>query len=115
MKPIHVVAIDALNKFKDKTRSEDWRKNEGYNLYKSWVELRNHQDNKICDPARWYQAIERHIDEAIQTYGNPIARKNMILRSYWVNSFNLHLAIHVMGGYKDCRMWDTYINIMVTN
>ena len=114
MKPIHVVAIDALNKFKERIFSEDWQKGDGYNLYKSWVELRRHNGHEIVQPSVWYGNIRQKIDEAIQTYSNPITRKNIILRSHFVDSFNLHLTIQVMGGYKDCRMWDTYINIMVT-
>lgn len=114
MKPIHAVAIDALNKFRSKVNSEEWRNTEGYDLYKSWVELRRHNQHFIMQPHEWYININQKIDEAIQTYSNPITRKNIIPRSYFVDSSNLHLAIHIMGGFKESRRWEPYINIMVT-
>ena len=113
MRPIHTVAIDALNKFKEMIFSEDWTKRDGYELYKAWVELRRYNRQGIDSYTSWHNNIVRKIQDAVDTYSNPVARKRIILRSHFVESFNLHLAIHIMGGYKESRKWDPYINIMI--
>jgi hypothetical protein len=114
MRSIHSVVIDGLNKFMNQIFTEDWAKGDGYELYKAWVELRRHNRQEIVSYTSWHNNIVRKIQDAVDTYSNPVARKHIILRSHFVESFNLHLAIHVMGGYKESRKWEPYINIMVT-
>jgi len=84
---------------------------EGYNLYKAWVELRRHNGHSIASINLWRATIVEMCISMIDVYQNV---SDVFMRSNFVETFNLHLAIHIMGGLKRHPKWETKCQIMIT-
>jgi len=110
MRPIRLVAIDAINEFKEKIRTLNWEDGEGYNLYKAWVELRKHNNGHIVSFNEWRNQICYLINDLKDAY---LFDSNIFQRSHYVESCNLHISIHIMGGFKKYPKWTTKCSIMV--
>lgn len=107
MKKISTVAIAALHAADKGLYSPNWDKRL-YDTYKSWVALRGSKDN-ITNMNEWRDAVSSIIKGMVGHYEGTTDRAND--RCYWSETFNLRVAITVMGGYRKYPTWEVDIAI----
>ena len=107
MKTIAAVAISALESTRKSLVAPEWHK-ENYDLYKSWMVMRDATLTKSMN--EWRDDVDSLIYSLIESYKSGIKD-----RSHWVESGNMRVAVTVMGGLRDCPKWEVDVSLSVTD
>jgi len=110
MKKIATVAIAALESARKSLVEPGWDK-ENYDLYKSWMVMRDASNTSSMN--EWRDFICRLIDGLIFEYKKE--SKSINLRDHWTESGNMHVGVCVMGGYRQYSKWEVAVRINVTD
>jgi len=111
-KPISSIAIKALESADKSLYADGWADNYR-DTHRAWLEMRRQNGGETKAMNEWRDSVSSLIKGMIDHYQRDEDRAND--RSYWSESFNIRVAITVMGGYRKFPKWEVDVVVMVVD